>query len=666
MVRVTAGEHPDYGRLVLNAPGLPYSVNRDGGHILIRFSDDAIVADLPPAPRNVLAIRSVPGGVELTVPPAADVHISRIGDKIVVDVADTVPNRPPVPPARAHPPEALAQPSEKKPDPSQPPPTRVIVDPAPGDPVPRAPVSAANPGHTTATDRPPTLEASISTNPGSNQTIVPQKTQPQAPQPDGPPDVTSPSQPAPIPISPVSLDAIPTGPVALVASRVRPPDGLAGIAVQIPFAAPVGAALFSRGPDSYVVFDERRPIDLAALRDDPVFGSAAVTIYPGATVFHMIRPAGRSALLSATQAGWRVSIVPALPRPVALTPVVADGTITFAAEAPGQVVAIADPQTGATILVGTQRGPGRGILIERRTPEFVLPLTGQGIVVIPLSDGVGLRIAQAGFVLYGASAELVLSPPQPMDAATMAAAGLTRLFEFPRQSTATLAWRARQQAIAAATSSPLTRGPKRHALAESLVGLGLGVEARTLLQVTMKDDPIEAASPTTIGLAAIAALLADRPGEAGDLADPRLTGADEIALWRAIQTAMSDEGSSGAAAVFATTAPLVLTYPAEMRWRVLPLVLETMVLGGQADAAAPLLAQMGDDPRLAYARALLKQAQGDNAGALKLYDDLANSRSTLDHARGAMRATELRLAMGELDAKGRRGCAGRSALCLAR
>jgi hypothetical protein len=105
-----------------------------------------------------------------------------------------------------------------------------------------------------------------------------------------------------------------------------------------------------------------------------------------------------------------------------------------------------------------------------------------------------------------------------MDAATMAAAGLTRLFEFPRQSTATLAWRARQQAIAAATSSPLTRGPKRHALAESLVGLGLGVEARTLLQVTMKDDPIEAASPTTIGLAAIAALLADRPGEAGDLA----------------------------------------------------------------------------------------------------------------------------------------------------
>jgi hypothetical protein len=82
----------------------------------------------------------------------------------------------------------------------------------------------------------------------------------------------------------------------------------------------------------------------------------------------------------------------------------------------------------------------------------------------------------------------------------------------------------------------------------------------------------------------------------------------------------------------------------------LPMALETMVLGGQADAAAPLLAQREQDPDLAFARALLKQAQGGNEAALVLFDALANTRSTLDHARAAVRATELRLAMGKLDA----------------
>ena len=59
-----------------------------------------------------------------------------------------------------------------------------------------------------------------------------------------------------------------------------------------------------------------------------------------------------------------------------------------------------------------------------------------------------------------------------------------------------------------------------------MIGLGLGAEAQTLLRITMKDDPAEAASPATHGLAAIAALLAGRPGEATELKDPRLNGTD--------------------------------------------------------------------------------------------------------------------------------------------
>jgi hypothetical protein len=751
-VRVTSGVHPGYGRVVLDAPGLTHTVTRDGSHVVIRFADDPPVGALPAAPRNVLAMVAVPGGVELTVPPDAEMHETQIGSRVVIDIDDVTPappredrkNKPERVAARpeiAHPeagPVAVVK-GDAKPEIAHPAAGPVAV--VKGDAKPEIAHPAAGPGAVVKGDTKPEIahpavvpgavvkgaaNAAESTRPPANappplvsgvreqsksdsaadhETVPAQvaRVEPAAPRiapageqaprekpgeeqqaetdasesprdtaksdtADARPDEISalhvPLSLAPLSLTPldatqvwpVTRDAVPSGPVALVATRARPLAGLTGVALQVPFADPVGAALFSRGSETYVVFDERRPIDLAALRDDPVFGSAVVTIYPAATVIRLIIPQGQSAVLARAPSGWRVSVGPGTPRPSALTPVAAAGAITFAAEAPGQVVAISDPTTGGTLLAGTQRKPGQAILVERRTAEFTLPVTGQGIVIDPLSDTITLRITPAGFVLEGQPSGLAQSPPAPMAEAMGEAARLTRRFEFPGQPTATLLRREKQEGVEAAVAPPRTRGPKRHKLAESMLALGLGAEAQSLLRATMKDDPREAASPDTIGLTAIAALLAGRPAESGDLGDPRLTGTDEIALWRAIQTAMTDDGSPGgspgAALVFATTAPLLFAYPGELRRRVLPLVLETMILGGQAEPASRLLAQRAHDPRLAYARALLKQAQGDNEDALKLYDEMAKTRSPLDHARAAVRAVELRLLMGQLDTKG--------------
>ena len=385
------------------------------------------------------------------------------------------------------------------------------------------------------------------------------------------------------------------------------------------------------------------------MRDDPVFGNATVSIFSAATVLRLVPPKGQGAVLSRATAGWRISVIPAASRPTPMAMTFDKGALTFAAEEPGQVVGIADPDSGATLLVGTQRKPGQAVLTERRTGEFLLPPTIQGIVVEPMSDTIGLRVVQTGFVLSGKPDGLALSPV-PVEA-ILDAAKLTRRFEFPGQSTETLMARARRLAAAAAVAPPRARGPKRRALAESLIGLGMGVEARALLKLAMKDDPAEAASPATQGLAAIAALIAGHPAEATALADPVLTGTDEVALWRAIQMAMADEGSPAAAPVLAATAPLLFTYPEELRRRVLPLAMETMVLGGEA-AAAKLLKQREYDPTLAFARALAKQALGDREGALKAFEAIVNTRSPYDHARAGVRAVELRLAMGQLDAKG--------------
>jgi hypothetical protein len=171
----------------------------------------------------------------------------------------------------------------------------------------------------------------------------------------------------------------------------------------------VGAALFSRGAETYIVFDEHRAIDISALRDDPDFRSAVVTLYPAATVIRLSLPPRSSAMLAGSRSGWRIAIVSASPGQAALTPVTANDVMTFTARSPGQVVAITDPRTGGTLFVGTQRSSGQGVLIERRTPDFILPLTGQGVVVEPLSDGIGLRVTPGGFVLTDVNKPLILS-----------------------------------------------------------------------------------------------------------------------------------------------------------------------------------------------------------------------------------------------------------------
>jgi hypothetical protein len=179
-----------------------------------------------------------------------------------------------------------------------------------------------------------------------------------------------------------------------------------------------------------------------------------------------------------------------------------------------------------------------------------------------------------------------------------------------------------------------------------MLALGLGAEAESLANLAVAEDARAADSPDAAGLAAIAALLAGRLEEADAIADPRLDGTDEVALWRAARLAMQREGAPEAAAGFAASLPLLLAYPAALRERLLPLAAETMVLGGERDAAARLLEARKDDTGLDFARALLAERDGHAAPALAIYDRLAQSPDRKLRARAAVRAAELRLRTG--------------------
>jgi hypothetical protein len=227
---------------------------------------------------------------------------------------------------------------------------------------------------------------------------------------------------------------------------------------------------------------------------------------------------------------------------------------------------------------------------------------------------------------------------------------MTRRYDLPPLPTPSLLRQLQTEIDAAAMAPPLARAPSRRAAAQTMIALGLGAEAQAMLRLASAGDAREADDPDAIGLGALAALLADRDGEAEGLSDPRLTGTDEIALWRAVREAKKREGSPAAASVFAATLPLLLSYPTELRDRLLPLVAETMALN-KSDGLEELLSRHPDDQSLALARAIWLEAKGDKDGALKIYDRLTAGADRLLRVRAAPRAVELRLSTGAIDPK---------------
>jgi tetratricopeptide (TPR) repeat protein len=620
---VRSGNHADYGRIVIETNGkTAYQLDQDGDHVVVRLNGDVTLGSPPAAPRNVVTITTDGSTIELILKHGTTLNPKRLDGRVVLDVLDRPDNA--NPPAnghdfRKHPPLAMASSPELG--------GRTANDPATPPAMPtaeRAPVSAQE-------------LPSVPATPSANGSSAPAR-------PD-PASIEAAQQ------MPPGRDVLPenAGPVDLVARRVKLPKEMDGSGFLIPFNSTTGAASFRSGDSTYVVFDERRPVDMSALRSDPAFSAASVRLLPGGTLFRIPLPQNRSVMLTQMPQGWRLVVLTTVLKQQPIIVSVADGHLNLAAEQTSDVVSLADPDTGATLLVGTQHHAGQGVPSGRQSTEFILRPTFQGVVLEPLSDNVVLKQVSTGFTLAGGPSGLAVSPSTPGTEGLMNAALLTTRFAFSNIPADALRQRVVNQVGDAAMSPPLARGRKNHEVAESLMALGLEAEAESVMLMATEQDPKEAASPDTGALIAIAALLAGRPEEANALADPRLDGSDEILLWRAIRQAMLDDGSPGAAAVFAATAQLVFQYPPPIRDHILPLIAETMIKGGEVASAAHLLGQRADDPKLAYARALMLQAEGDTDGALGLLDALTNGHDQFDRARAAIRAVELRLATRKLD-----------------
>ena len=369
--------------------------------------------------------------------------------------------------------------------------------------------------------------------------------------------------------------------------------------------------------------------------------------------------APRNLRVARSPAGW---LLAATTSPVTLNsvqpqlvPAPTGGTmLRLAASQPAGVVSVLDPLGSGILLVGTQMAPGEAISTGRHDVQFDLRATLQGVVVAPASDDIQLRRVANGFeIAAGPHANgTILTSGMVQSGLEPAPLPASLLFQIPRDTTAGLAQSLVLQEHVAAEAPALARSEPRLRIAETMLGLGMDVEALSVLDIALAEDPALSETPRATGLHAVAGILAHRKIAADGILDPRLTGSGEIQLWRALMHVFWRQEDAADAVQLAANLPILRGYPAQLRDRLLPAALEAMASHGQAKAADAALKTLPDDPPLTLARAMVLEAGAHPTDALPLYDQVAARPDRLARYKAMVRTAELRSRLGQLDTKG--------------
>ena len=609
-VSLRIGNHAAFGRVVILLPRTVHeTMVQQGDQLVVSLPGAGAVPSLPHGPRNVGQIQGGQDQLTMTLAPGSQARLWHGAHQVVVDVYGPPPGGP------SHAAGARgAAPAASSPLPGArdlPPDIRLVP-----------------------LDAPPAATAAAGTRPA-------------------PPAILAPATPAPPSNDPVAADA-------LVAQRL-PPEAPGGAAkILLPFGRDVGAAAFTRGGLGVVVFDDSKPIDLSALKDDPVFGGGRVKLLQAATQFTMSLAPGARLALHRRPEGWEIGIAPAGAPPDGAKLSLQTGILTIATHNAADTVVLTDTATGGRLLVGTVSDDDAGVSVPHVSPEFTLLPTASGVVLVAQSDRLALRATKTGFALATTTEpKLAAVAGGTAERALATAAGLTRHFDFTPQPTPML-FRIMRAALGSAATAPrlARQAPRLHA-AQAMISLGMNREAAGTVTAALRDESNPAGQADARALLAMAHFLSGdmldddaRAADAQAMADPALGKSDEITLWRAtLRPALPDPAQ--AAASLSTAWRLLLAYPEPLRHRLAPAVARALMAGGQAGAAQMLVDQV-PDRALDGVRAALLARDGPTgphaAEALALLNRMAAGADRHQAAAAFSVATELRLAMHQITA----------------
>lgn len=375
-VAVRNGRHPDYTRVVFDWPSaVPYTVARQGDRTTVTFqrtanlTTEALRQGLPVELRAA-SLSSANGATVVTLPAPADQEIRHFvnGNSIVVDLLSS---------------GAVALTDTQAPSAPGQGPTQITPN-APQS----APAAAARP--TGAVPQALLSELRIPAPPPSR---------PDAPQRTAAPvgEAVGPQLPEPTSGAPVMASA------AMLEDMAAPGATSGEVSMVIPWEEPAAAAIFRRAGFLWAVFDRYQQLDVEALARA---GAPYVTYveqlpYRNNTIVRMVTEPGLNPFVRREGLAWIIDFR-ALPlRPTRSVDVVpqfdrTDPNLFIPVTEAGRTVAVEDPEVGDYFLAVPVIPLGYGVFPERNYPDLDMPVTAQGIVVVPKSDGVRAQASRIG------------------------------------------------------------------------------------------------------------------------------------------------------------------------------------------------------------------------------------------------------------------------------
>lgn len=443
-----------------------------------------------------------------------------------------------------------------------------------------------------------------------------------------------------------------------------------GLRLQFNWNRRVGAAVFARMGYLWVVFDVPRVVDLDDLTKSHavtnVVRSADQFSVAGATVLRFGLVDGIAPRVARSGQAWMVELstntaTPSQPLTVTAEPDARGGArVLLPASDASRLVSIGDPEVGDRLVVVPVTEPGLAVAVGREFVQFEVPVTAQGALVVPRSDGVRVSASATGVEVSGVET-LYLSAAAGVSAAADDDDELTGerpLFAFDGWQRSDLgsyieAKQKLQKFIAQSNDELLSE--RRLELARFFFAHGFAADAIGVIQRIDEEHPDTFNNVDALALRGATLMMLNRIDEAAtDLSSPTLDGNLDVTLWRAALAASEGKWEEADSA-FAVSGPSYERLPPKLKSRFGLLaahaalairnyhrasrIIERIIAESESDAV------IGEASLL---QATVFQQTGKSEAALSILDDLSQDSHRPVRARAELARIELLLGLGQV------------------
>ncbi len=413
-----------------------------------------------------------------------------------------------------------------------------------------------------------------------------------------------------------------------------PPVG--AVSVTLPWDEPTAAAVFRRAEFTWVVFDRYKQVDTAALQKA---GAPHITFIEQVpvrnnTILRLLTPPDVNASVRREGLSWVLDFRTSPSRPtraIEIRPQLVrdEASLYLAVNEAGRTIPIEDPEVGDMMLVVPVIPISSGVFPERNFADLELPVTAQGIVVIPKTDTVRAQAIRNGVEIAVDGGMVISKDIAEKGEALTAQVDTNRTLDISNWQVGRAEdyWRNKQTLEAGLVDDrPEVKQEARLRLARFEFANGFYPEALGILDVMMATDPeVENTAPYRALRGATHMMMRRWPEAADDLNHLTLANDEEARFWLAAARAQVGKPEVQAAQLI-QTGTVLRDYPLKVRNTLALIALESATASGDEFGARGFLDMLRKEqadklqaPMIDYLDAKLNLKFGDQQVALQQY-----------------------------------------------